>query len=605
MLRYGITEQNLRQRREFLRLGDEERALMLSMREWAYAHAGTIAREFYDWQFAFPPTRAFFEEYARKKDIPTARVRSALEATQERYLVSLFEGAETSWGVEYFDYRMEIGRIHDIINLPFKWYIGAYTEFVHLFERHLGEEYEAPEVLRVMLALQKVMNYDMQAVGDSFLLNTLESMGLDVEGIVTRNGSDRTEHVDQVKASLARLLEQASAISEGRLEDPVLATAEQGRLGKDFARMTAVLRQLIDEVNRLIRHAQRGELETRADALQFSHGYRALCEGVNEMLSAVSNPIAQAVSLLGRMSAGDFQHDEILASEIDKRQGAFRELSEAAQSILQTMRDTVLQLSQMVSTVAAAAEELTAVSQQMMGNAESTSQAVQVVSAASDEVSGNLSMVSSSSEEMQASIREIAISSSEAARVAGHAVTMADGTNTTVAKLGESSQKIGDVIKVITSIAQQTNLLALNATIEAARAGEAGKGFAVVANEVKELAKQTAKATQEIGKNIEAIQQDSVSAVKAIAEISGVISQINDISNTIASAVEEQTATTSEIGRNLTDAARGSTEITRNVVGVSESARSTAAGARDTQQASTELSKLAAELNQLVGRFRT
>ena len=158
--------------------------------------------------------------------------------------------------------------------------------------------------------------------------------------------------------------------------------------------------------------------------------------------------------------------------------------------------------------------------------------------------------------------------------------------------------------KVITSIAQQTNLLALNATIEAARAGEAGKGFAVVANEVKELAKETAKATEEIGQKIDAIQGDTKAAVRAIGEISQIINQINDISNTIASAVEEQTATTNEIGRNVTEAAKGTEEIARNISGVATAAESTTSGAGDTQKAAIELSRMANELQSLVSRFR-
>jgi methyl-accepting chemotaxis protein len=267
-----------------------------------------------------------------------------------------------------------------------------------------------------------------------------------------------------------------------------------------------------------------------------------------------------------------------LATDITPRKEVARRVSENARS------------------VGTAASELTALSQQMAGNAEQTAMQATVVSAASDQVSKNVGVVAASSEEMLASILEISRSANEAARVARNAVSVADATNHTIAKLGDSSVAIGKVIKVITSIAQQTNLLALNATIEAARAGEAGKGFAVVANEVKELAKETAQATEEIGQKIEAIQADSKAAVSAIAEISSIINQINDVSNTIASAVEEQTATTNEIGRNVSEAAKGTTEIARNITGVATAAQNTTDGAVKTQQAASSLADMAQSL---------
>ncbi len=254
--------------------------------------------------------------------------------------------------------------------------------------------------------------------------------------------------------------------------------------------------------------------------------------------------------------------------------------------------------------LASAAHELTAVSQQMASNAEETAAQANIVSAAAEQVSRNVGTVATGTEEMGASIREIAKSANEAARVATSAVRVADKTNATVAKLGESSAEIGNVIKVITSIAQQTNLLALNATIEAARAGEAGKGFAVVANEVKELAKQTARATEDISRKIEAIQTDTKGAVEAIAQIGTIINQINDIQNTIASAVEEQTATTGEISRNVTEAAKGSNEIAQNITGVAQAAQSTTEGAANTKSSADELSRLAVDLQKLVAQFR-
>jgi methyl-accepting chemotaxis protein len=251
-------------------------------------------------------------------------------------------------------------------------------------------------------------------------------------------------------------------------------------------------------------------------------------------------------------------------------------------------------------TLAASSEELTAVSTQMSANAEETSAQANVVAAAAEEVSKNIETVATAAEEMSASIKEISSNTTEAAKIAGDAVRVAESTNATMSKLEKSSAEIGQVIKVITSIAQQTNLLALNATIEAARAGEAGKGFAVVANEVKELAKQTAKATEDIGQRIETIQGDTRGAVDAIGKISGIIAQINDIQNTIAGAVEEQTATTNEIVRNVAEAAKGSSDIAQNISGVAQAAQSTSQGAGDARKASTELSELAGSLKALL-----
>jgi len=179
-------------------------------------------------------------------------------------------------------------------------------------------------------------------------------------------------------------------------------------------------------------------------------------------------------------------------------------------------------------------------------------------------------------------------------------VGLAESTGTLVNRLGESGSMIGGVVKTITSIAEQTNLLALNATIEAARAGEVGKGFAVVANEVKELAKETARATEDIGGKIGAIQQDTRLAIEAIRQIQAIITRINEIQTSIASAVEEQTATTREIGRNVTEAAKGTTEIAASITGVADAAGNTSKRAQEATGEIRLLSQLSARLEELV-----
>ncbi len=402
-------------------------------------------------------------------------------------------------------------------------------------------------------------------------------------------------HIAVKKKTMACLAEFGKGNFEAQLEQ---FPGKKAFINRTIEEVRTNLKALIADTDGLVRASVDGKLATRADATKHLGDFRKIVEGVNQTLDAILEPINEAANVIEQIARKD-----LTARVMGQYKGEHAKIKNNINRMGDDLRKSMQLIAQNAAALAASSEELTSISQQLAGNAEETATQANVVSAASEQVSKNVSVVASGSEQMQASIREISKSANEAARVAKNAVGVAENTNHTITKLGDSSIEIGQVIKVITSIAQQTNLLALNATIEAARAGEAGKGFAVVANEVKELAKETAKATEEIGKKIEAIQGDTKGAVQAIAEISGVINQINDISNTIASAVEEQTVTTNEIGRNVTEAAKGTNDIARNNAGVAEAARSTTAGTVDTEKAAKALSQMAAQLQTLVSEF--
>jgi methyl-accepting chemotaxis protein len=315
----------------------------------------------------------------------------------------------------------------------------------------------------------------------------------------------------------------------------------------------------------------------------------------------VSGPLQQLSQRLKDIAQGEGD----LTRRLDiANKDELGEVSSWFNVFMDKLQDVMRRVADSTQQVARASEALNGTSQRITANSAETSSQAGIVTRGTQQVSHNLQSVSTGASEMTTTIQNIATNAHEAAKVAGEAVNTAQAANTTISKLGQSSAEIGEVIKVITSIAQQTNLLALNATIEAARAGEAGKGFAVVANEVKELAKQTAKATEDISRKINAIQTDTRGAVESIGSITSVISQINDISGTIATAVEEQSATTNEMTRNVADAAQGAAEISTNIEGMFKAANSTSIIAEESQKAATELAEMATQLQGLVALFK-
>jgi len=314
---------------------------------------------------------------------------------------------------------------------------------------------------------------------------------------------------------------------------------------------------------------------------------------------SILRPVQRLGAVVEALAGGDLTQ----RSGITSRDELGR-MASGLDGALESIRRSLGTIGTNADALGTAATELSGVASQIAESARDTDTQTWSASTEAEEISRNVQTVAAGSEEMGLSIREISSNTSEAAQIAAVAVNEAARATETVRQLGESSAEIGNVIKLITSIAEQTNLLALNATIEAARAGDAGKGFAVVASEVKDLAQETARATEDIGVRVNAIQQDTGGAVEVISRISEVIAKINDYQTTIASAVEEQTATTGEMSRSIGEVAMGSHRIAANIADVSGASASAVHGVNQTRHASAEVARTAEELRGLVSAFR-
>ena len=415
--------------------------------------------------------------------------------------------------------------------------------------------------------------------------------------------SDETGHLTNSLRALTLYMQELTAVAKqmaaGEVAAQVAPKSEKDHLSRGFIAIGEVNDQFREEFSRLSAAARDGQLSERGRAELFPGSYAGLVVGVNEILDAVVDPIGEATEVLGRLSEGDFTRE---------MQGQYRgdhaRIKESLNQTIRRLREMLRQIQQTSGSVAASSEQIRSGSTQMASAAEETTRQVQSVSAASEQAGVNVQTVAVAAEEMSVTIQEISRQLQEALSIARAAHQQANETKQKMQALGASSEEIGEVVKVITTIAQQTNLLALNATIEAARAGEAGKGFAVVAHEVKQLARQTAAATEEIAGKIAGVQQNTGAAVRGIEQMGDVIQQIHDLSTALASSMEEQSAATSEIARNVLEAAKGTEYVAESLTHVSHAASETATGAEQSRSASEQLASVATELNRLAASFR-
>ncbi|NCT89855.1 methyl-accepting chemotaxis protein [Cellulomonas sp. APG4] len=437
---------------------------------------------------------------------------------------------------------------------------AALAQIGVLAEQYLAEAEPTPEQVGVLETIRD----DVAAYADAIA----ETDRLMAEG----RAADRDELVSSTVAPLGRQVAEAlDQIAQLQVEDSAAAAADVASQSSRTQLVSAGAGVL-------------GVLVSVALALAFAQ--------------SLARRLGVLASTAQHLSAGDLtaasglrQRDEVgkVGLALDAAVARVRELLTGVDGVLREVADSAADLSRSQGDVAASSEQ--------------TSAQAGVVASAAGEVSRNVQTVAAGAEQMGASIREIAQNANEAAKVAGEATGVAQETTASVARLGASSAEIGNVIKVITQIAEQTNLLALNATIEAARAGEAGKGFAVVAGEVKELAQETAKATEDIARRVEAIQGDTTEAVAAIERISAIIAQVNDYQLTIASAVEEQTATTNEMSRGVADAASGTGEIAANISGVADASNEANRVLTELQGSVVRLSTLTTDLGDKLRAF--
>ena len=293
-VKLGVDDPSLARRREFIRLGDQEREVLIGLISWSATVAPSLVKDFYDWQFSFHPTQLFFEQRAASHQVPLETLRRRLEASQRGYYQGIFEGARSNWSGDYFEQRLRVGWLHDQINLPFKWYIGSYAEMQRLTHIYLAKSFSSRKLAPAQEAIFKVFNYDMQAIGDSFLLSVLTSIGLDIESIERRPGTDRTEYFAQVKQATAVMLQQAEALADMRLTDPIFQAGGRQVAGNAFERVRTRLSKLLETTTSMVGRLSNSSQNVQSSTEQMTASIAEIARNATESARVASSAVQLA-----------------------------------------------------------------------------------------------------------------------------------------------------------------------------------------------------------------------------------------------------------------------------------------------------------------------